>query len=103
MLTPINKIKSSAILIVNPFKKLSLYTKIVFLILKAYKSLKFNLEEKESYRLEKFFSREEIKVVKEEKDERIDEIEVELISNTKELNNKLNNKIVAEIPNLNYA
>jgi len=38
---------------------------------------RFDLEEKESQRLEEFFSREEIEAAKEEKDERLDEVEVE--------------------------
>ncbi|CEJ62588.1 hypothetical protein PMG11_11085 [Penicillium brasilianum] len=58
---------------------------------------RFDLEEKESHRLEKFFSREEIEAAKEEKDERIDEVEVEPISDTEESNNELNNEIVAEV------
>jgi hypothetical protein len=51
---------------------------------------RFDLEEKESQRLEKFFSREEIEAAKEEKDERLDEVEVEPISDTEEPNEKLN-------------
>lgn len=58
---------------------------------------RFDLKEKESQQLEKFFSYEEIKAAKEEKDERLDEVEVELISDTEELNSKLNDKMVVEV------
>jgi hypothetical protein len=58
---------------------------------------RFDLEEKESQRLEKFFSREEIEAAKEEKDERLDEVEVEPISDTEESTNKLNDEMVAEV------
>ena len=58
---------------------------------------RFDLEEKESQWLEKFFSREEIEAAKEEKDERLDEVEVEPISDTEEPNDKLDDEIMAHV------
>ncbi|KAF7137017.1 hypothetical protein CNMCM5793_006821 [Aspergillus hiratsukae] len=155
-----DNVRGGAILIANPFKKLSLHTKIVFLILKSLGSqmavrpsskldkmlnggkkqpkaaademtqyldsdtidigpLAFWRENQgrfpaiaalardvlsvpatsagESQRLEKFFSREEIEAAKEEKDERLDEVEVEPISDTEESDNRLNDEMVAEV------
>jgi len=57
---------------------------------------RFDLEEKEAQRLEKFFSREEIEAAKEEKDEKPDEVEVEPISDTEEPDNGLNDETEAE-------
>jgi hypothetical protein len=55
------------------------------------------LLEKESQRLEKFFSREEIEAAEEEKDKRLDEVKIEPISDTEGPNDKLNDEIVAEV------
>jgi hypothetical protein len=57
---------------------------------------RFDLEEKEAQQLEKFFSREEIEAAKEEKDEKLDKVEVEPISDTEEPNNGLDDKIEVE-------
>ena len=50
---------------------------------------RFDLEEKEAQQLEKFFSHEEIEAAKEEKHEKLDEVEVEPISDTEEPDNGL--------------
>jgi hypothetical protein len=45
---------------------------------------RFDIEEQEAKLLEKFFSHEEIEMGKEEKEEKLDEVEVEPISDTEE-------------------
>lgn len=45
---------------------------------------KFDMEEQEAKLLEKFFSHEEIEAAKEEKDEKLDEVEIDLISDAEE-------------------
>lgn len=45
---------------------------------------RFDIEEQEVRLLEKFFSHDEIEAAKEEKDEKLDEIEIEPISDAEE-------------------
>ena len=45
---------------------------------------RFDIEEQEAKLLEKFFSYEEIKVAKEERDNKLDHMDIELISDTEE-------------------
>jgi hypothetical protein len=52
-------------------------------------TLRFDLKEQEAKRLEVFFNREEIKAAKEENEEKIKEIELDLISDTKEYRDEL--------------
>jgi hypothetical protein len=54
---------------------------------------KFDIEEQEAKLLEKFFSYEERESAKEEKDEKLDEIEIDPISDTEEQDTILNNEI----------
>ena len=54
---------------------------------------RFDIEEQEVKLLEKFFFYEEIESAKEEKDEKLDEIEIDLISDTEEQDAILNNEI----------
>ena len=54
---------------------------------------RFDIEEQEAKLLEKFFSYEEIESAKEKKDEKLDEIEIDLISDTEEQDAILNNEI----------
>jgi hypothetical protein len=56
-------------------------------------TLKFDIEEQEAKLLEKFFSYEEMESAKEEKDKKLDEIEIDLISDTEEQDTELNNEI----------
>jgi hypothetical protein len=54
---------------------------------------RFDIEEQEAKLLEKFFSYEEMESAKEEKDEKLDEIEIDPISDTEEQDTELNNEI----------
>jgi mRNA deadenylase 3'-5' endonuclease subunit Ccr4 len=54
---------------------------------------RFDIKEREAKLLEKFFSYKEMESVKEEKDKNLDEIEIDLISNTEEQDTILNNEI----------
>lgn len=54
---------------------------------------RFNIEEREAKLLEKFFSHEEMESAKEEKDEKLDKIEIDPISDTEEQDTILNNEI----------
>jgi hypothetical protein len=54
---------------------------------------RFDIEEQEAKLLEKFFSYEEMESAKEEKDEKLDEIEIDPISDTEEQDTILNNEI----------
>jgi hypothetical protein len=45
---------------------------------------RFDIEEQEARLLEKFFSHDELEAVKEEKDDNLDDIEIEPISDTEE-------------------
>ena len=59
---------------------------------------RFDLEEQEAKRLEEFFTQDEIEVAKEEKDKRPDGVEVDLISDTEELDKgDKENKAVEDI------
>jgi hypothetical protein len=51
------------------------------------------MEEQEAKLLEKFFSHEEMESAKEEKDEKLDEVEIDLISNTEEQDTTINDEI----------
>lgn len=52
----------------------------------------FDIEEQEARLLEKFFSHDEIEAAKEEKDEKLDEGEIDLISDTKEQDTIINDE-----------
>jgi hypothetical protein len=54
---------------------------------------RFDIEEQEAKLLEKFFSYKEMESAKEEKDEKLDEIKIDPISDTKEQDTELNNEI----------
>jgi hypothetical protein len=54
---------------------------------------RFDIEEQEAKLLEKFFSYKEMESTKEEKDEKLDEIEIDPISDTEEQDTELNNEI----------
>jgi hypothetical protein len=54
---------------------------------------RFDIEEQEAKLLEKFFSHEEMEAAKEEKDEKLDEVEIDLISDTEEQDTIINNEI----------
>ena len=54
---------------------------------------RFDIEEREAKLLEKFFSYEGMESTKEEKDKKLDEIKIDLISDTKEQDTILNNEI----------
>jgi hypothetical protein len=54
---------------------------------------RFDIEEQEAKLLEKFFSHDEIEAAKEEKEERLDEIEVEPISDAEEQETTINEEI----------
>lgn len=56
-------------------------------------TLRFDIEEQEVKLLEKFFSYEEIQSAKEEKDEKLDKIEIDLISDTEEQGIIINDEI----------
>ena len=56
-------------------------------------TLRFNIEEQEAKLLEKFFFYKEIKSIKEEKNEKLDKIKLDLINDTKEQDTILYNKI----------
>ena len=58
--------------------------------------LRFDLEEQEAQLLEKFFSRDKMEAVKEEKDKKLNKVKVELISDTEEPDNGIDNKIEVE-------
>lgn len=45
---------------------------------------RFDIEEQQAKLLEKFFSYDEMEAAKEEKDEKLDEVEIDLISDTEE-------------------
>ncbi|KGO51221.1 hypothetical protein PEX1_030960 [Penicillium expansum] len=54
---------------------------------------RFDIKEREAKELERFFSLNEIEAAKEEKDDRLDDIEIDPISDTEELDNRSNNLI----------
>jgi hypothetical protein len=54
---------------------------------------RFDIEEQEAKLLEKFFSYEEMESAKEEKDEKLDKIEIDLISDTEEQDTIINDEI----------
>jgi hypothetical protein len=54
---------------------------------------RFDMEEQEAKLLEKFFSHEEIEAAKEEKDEKLDEVEIDPISDTEEQDTIINDEI----------
>ncbi|KAJ5903886.1 hypothetical protein N7504_006269 [Penicillium tannophilum] len=54
---------------------------------------RFNIKEKEAKYLEKFFSYIEIEIAKEEKDNKLKEIEFNLISDTKEVDEEISDYI----------
>jgi hypothetical protein len=54
---------------------------------------RFDMEEQEAKLLEKFFSHEEMEAAKEEKDENLDEVEIDLISDTEEQDTIINDEI----------
>lgn len=56
-------------------------------------TLRFNLKEQETKELKRFFSLDKIKIVKEEKDDRPNDIKIDLISDTKEPDNRSYNLI----------
>ena len=53
---------------------------------------KFDIEEKEAKYLEQFFSHIEIQAVKEEKDEKLSEVQVDIISDTEEHDDEVNDE-----------
>ncbi|KAJ5543657.1 hypothetical protein N7513_007165 [Penicillium frequentans] len=55
-------------------------------------TLRFNIKKKEAKYLEKFFSYIKLEIAKEEKDNKLKEIEFNLISNTKEVDKEIINK-----------
>ena len=55
--------------------------------------MKFDMEEQEVTLLEKFFSQDELKAVKEEREEKLSKIKVNLISDTEEQENELEDKL----------
>lgn len=54
---------------------------------------RFDIEEQEAKLLEKFFSYEEMEAAKEEKDEKLDEVEIDPISDAKEQDTVINDEI----------
>ena len=56
-------------------------------------TLRFDIEEQEAKLLEKFFSHEEMEAAKEEKDEKLDEVEIDPISDTEEQDTVINGEI----------
>lgn len=54
---------------------------------------RFDIEEQEAKLLEKFFSHEEMEAAKEENDEKLDEIEIDQISDTEEQDTIVNDEI----------
>jgi hypothetical protein len=54
---------------------------------------RFDIEEQEAKLLEKFFSHDEIEAAKEEKDEKLDEIEIEPISDAEEQETTIDEEI----------
>ena len=54
---------------------------------------KFDMEEQEAKLLEKFFSHEELEAAKEEKEEKLGEVEVNPISDTEEQEDEIDNEI----------
>jgi hypothetical protein len=54
---------------------------------------RFDIEEQEAKLLQKFFSYEEMEAAKEEKDEKLDEVEIDLISDTEEQDTIINDEI----------
>jgi hypothetical protein len=58
---------------------------------------RFDVEEKEARYLERFFSHIEIQAAKEEKDEKLDEVQIDLISDTEEQEQEQDNEVNDEI------
>jgi hypothetical protein len=54
---------------------------------------RFDIEEQEAKLLEKFFSHDEMEAAKDEKDEKLDEVDIDPISDTEEQDSVINNEI----------
>ena len=57
---------------------------------------RFDIEEQEIKLLEKFFSYEEIKAVKEERDNKLNHIDIELISDTEEQEESIQEDVIQD-------
>ncbi|KAJ5910334.1 hypothetical protein N7504_004977 [Penicillium tannophilum] len=61
-------------------------------------TLRFDIKEKEAKYLEKFFSYIKIEIAKEEKDDKLEEVEFDLISDTKEVDEEINEVDEPQLP-----